>query len=63
MPRIFLILILVGVVLLALNWAWKWIQQNKVKVRITRPPTRNEIFILTAVFQVVRRLIRLFFKI
>ncbi|HEY5647914.1 MAG TPA: hypothetical protein VLB09_02290 [Nitrospiria bacterium] len=63
MIRIAFILLAIGLIVAAVYWAWTWIRKNKVRIRINRPPTRGELFILTAVFQFIRRLIRIFLRI
>lgn len=62
MIRIFFFLIILGLVLFAVASGYRWLVRNRVRIRMTRPPTGREILFLSAAFQVLKTMLRLLLR-
>jgi len=51
--------LVLGLLVLAAVVLWRWAQRVNLRVRLTRPPTRQEWAIIAMVAQLLRRLLRL----
>lgn len=62
MTRILLFLFLAGLILWAGIRGARWLAQNRVRLRLLRPPTGREIFFLSMLMRFLRLLVRILLR-